>query len=211
MSDTLTRLELIMRLRRQGIKDVRVLNALEQVPRELFVSAAFLRDAYSDMPLPIECGETISQPSIVAYMTEHLGPDPGANVLEIGTGSGYQTAILASLFREIFTVDRHDMLLRAADQRFMALKLRNIICAQGDGWEGWPEGGTFDRIIVDAAVPEIPQPLLEQLAEGGRMIVAVGDEDEEQQLVRIRREGGEFLSEDLLPVRFAALAPAESR
>lgn len=206
MSNAVTRLELIMHLRRRGICDLRVLNAMEEVPREMFVNAAFMGDAYSDMPLPIGCGQSISQPSIVAYMIEHLRPEMDADVLEIGTGSGYQTAILARLFREVYTMERHEILLRAADQRFMALKLRNIICAHGDGWHGWPEGGAFDRIIVNAAVSKPPEPLLSQLAVGGRMLVPLGDADAQQRLTEIVREkDGRLISKDLLAVQFGPL------
>ncbi len=204
MTDALTRMELVLDLRRRGITDVRVLNAFERVPREMFVPAAFADDAYGDTALPIACGQTISQPFIVAYMTEKLDPDPSRAVLEIGTGSGYQTAILAHVFREVFTLEYHEPLLRAAEARFNALGLTNITMMQGDGWEGWPDGGECERIIVTAGAPELPEPLFAQLAEGGRMIIPL-DGEHGQFLTEIVKEGGRPRQKRLLPVTFVPL------
>jgi len=205
MTDAVTRMELVLQLRRRGITDVRVLSAFETVPREMFVPADFAEDAYGDTALPIACGQTISQPFVVAYMTEKLGPDPDKAVLEIGTGSGYQTAILAHLFREVFTVEYHEPLLRAAEARFKALGLKNITATVGDGWQGWPDGGECERIIVTAAASEIPARLLEQLAEGGRMIIPLEDPRDGQFLTEVVREGGRVKTQRLLPVRFVPL------
>lgn len=205
MSDAITRMELILQLRRRGITNVRVLAAFEKVPREMFVPADFAEDAYGDTALPIACGQTISQPFIVAYMTEKLGPDPDRAVLEIGTGSGYQTAILAHLFREVFTLEYHEPLLRAADARFHALGLSNITAMVGNGWQGWPDGGECERIIVTAAAPEAPPALLDQLAEGGRMIIPLETPEEGQFLTEVTRDSTGVHYNRLLPVRFVPL------
>jgi len=204
MTDALTRMELVLHLRRRGITDVRVLNAFEQVPREMFVPADFADDAYGDTALPIACGQTISQPFIAAYMTEKLRPDPARAVLEIGTGSGYQTAILAHVFREVFTLEYHEPLLRAAESRFRALGLSNITGMVGDGWQGWPDGGECERIIVTAAAPEMPARLFAQLAEGGRMIIPLRDDDG-QALTEVVKSAGQPGLKRLLPVQFVPL------
>lgn len=208
MSDALTRMELILHLRRRGITNVRVLGAFEKVPREMFVPACFAEDAYGDTALPIACGQTISQPFIVAYMSEKLGPAPDRAVLEIGTGSGYQTAVLAHLFREVFTLEYHEPLLRAADARFQALGLKNITAMVGDGCEGWPDGGECERIIVTAAAPGVPPALLDQLAEGGRMIIPLDEPGAGQFLTEVTREGGRVRHRQLLPVKFVPLMRA---
>jgi len=204
MTDAVTRMELVLQLRRRGITDVRVLAAFETVPREMFVPADFAEDAYGDTALPIACGQTISQPFVVAYMTEKLGPDPTKAVLEVGTGSGYQTAILAHLFREVFTVEYHEPLLRAAETRFKALGLKNITATVGDGWQGWPDGGECERIIVTAAASEIPPRLLDQLAGGGRMIIPLEDPDG-QFLTEVVRDDAGVETQRLLPVKFVPL------
>jgi len=205
MSDAMTRMELILQLRRRGITNVRVLAAFEKVPREMFVPADFAEDAYGDTALPIGCGQTISQPFIVAYMSEKLGPDPDRAVLEIGAGSGYQTAILAHLFREVFTLEYHEPLLRAADARFQALGLKNITAMVGDGWDGWPDGGECERIIVTAAAPEAPPALLDQLAEGGRMIIPLETPAEGQFLSEVTRDRAGLHYKRLLPVQFVPM------
>jgi protein-L-isoaspartate(D-aspartate) O-methyltransferase len=205
MIDAVTQMELILHLRQRGITDLRVLNAFEKVPREMFVPAEFAGSAYADTALPIACGQTISQPFIVAYMTEKLRPDPSKAVLEIGTGSGYQTAILAHLFREVFTVELHEPLLRAAEQRFAALKLDNIITALGDGAHGWPDGGVCERIIVTAATAQVPPGLLAQLASDGRMIIPLGPETGPQSLSLITMSDAGVHRQDLLPVAFVPL------
>src|SRR4029079_2508821 len=163
MASAQDQIGLIMQLRRRGIRDNAVLRAIERVPRELFVDEAFADHAYQDIALPIDCGQTISQPYVVALMTERLQLDERHKVLEIGTGSGYQTAILARLSRRVFSVERHRELMAEAGLRFEQLSLPNIACRFGDGSKGWPEQAPFDRIIVTAAPAEIPMALVEQL------------------------------------------------
>lgn len=201
------KIELIMGLRRQGIRDKRVLSALERVPREKFISATFRKQAYEDHALPIECGQTISQPYIVAYMTEQLQVGERMKVLEVGTGSGYQAAVLSRLCRRVYTIERYRTLLKDAIKRFEELHIHNITAKVGDGGQGWPEQAPFDRIIVTAAAPAVPQKLVDQLKEGGLMIVpvAISGGRGEQKLVRIERTGDGVKREELLPVRFVPL------
>jgi protein-L-isoaspartate(D-aspartate) O-methyltransferase len=196
---------LIMQLRRRGIRDTRVLRAIELVPRELFVDPAFADHAYQDIALPIECGQTISQPYVVAFMTEKLELDPGHVVLEIGTGSGYQAAVLSHLCRHVFTVERWRELQKAADRRFAELGIVNVTTIIGDGWLGWPPQAPYDRIIVTAAAPEAPKALLDQLKVGGRMIIPLGETRDTQSLVQIDRMDAGLAREPLLPVRFVPL------
>jgi len=196
---------LIMELRAAGITDVRVLGAIERVPREMFLPETFKDRAYENVALPIGHGQTISQPLVVAHMTEALAPGERHKVLEIGTGSGYQAAVLARLCRRVFTLERHRDLLRAAEQRFQALRIHNIVTRHGDGTKGWPEQAPFERILVTAAAPEAPPVLLESLADGGVMVVPVGDTHRDQIVVRITRRGSEFQREELAAVRFVPL------
>src|SRR5215469_1951847 len=161
---------LVMELRGQGITDQRILSAIERMPRELFVDEPFQPTAYENIALPIACGQTISQPYIVAYMTEALEVEARHRVLEIGTGSGYQAAVLAPLCRMVYTVERHRPLLKAAEARFSQLKLHNIVTRCADGLEGWPEQAPFDRILLTAALPEVPQILTDQLRPGGILL-----------------------------------------
>ena len=198
-------IKLLMALRRQGITDQRVLSAMEGVPRDLFVPDSFSTHAYSDNALPIECGQTISQPYIVAYMTQSLQLDDRSKVLEIGTGSGYQAAVLAHLCRRIYTMERYRTLLKQAEARFETLRLTNITAMVGDGKKGWPEQAPFDRIIVTAAVNEVPAALLEQLKIGGIMVLPVAAGSDVQDLVRIIRQEDGVKRENLLPVRFVPL------
>ncbi len=201
------KIELVMALRRQGIRDKRVLNALERIPRENFINASFRKQAYEDHALPIECGQTISQPFIVAYMTEQLQVGDRMKVLEVGTGSGYQAAVLSKLCRRVYTVERYRTLLRDAVQRFEDLHLHNITAKAGDGNEGWIEQAPFDRIIVTAAAPSVPPKLVEQLKPGGLMIVPVGAPGGrgEQHLVRIERTEEGVRREELMSVQFVPL------
>jgi protein-L-isoaspartate(D-aspartate) O-methyltransferase len=199
------KLRLLMTLRRAGIGDARVLGAIEKTPREKFVPPAFEDRAYENMALPIGHGQTVSQPYVVALMTEKLELGQRHNVLEIGTGSGYQTAVLARLGRRVFTVERHRELLRAAEARFGELRLRNIVCRVGDGSKGWPEQAPYDRVIVTAAAPEVPASLLDGLASGGILVAPVGGDRRDQQLIRICRKDDGFSTEDLGPVRFVPL------
>lgn len=203
--DDTQKARLLLQVRKAGVTDPRVLAAFEAVPRELFVQDTQRDHAYADNALPIDCGQTISQPSLVAMMTDLLGLDDMMKVLEVGTGSGYQSAILAKLCRRLYTIERHAALLAAAEQRFDQLKLRNITTKVGDGSTGWPEQGTFDRIMVTAAAPAPPDALLEQLAVGGRMIIPIGPAGGDQTLYRIRRTETGYEQEPLFPVRFVPL------
>ena len=204
MSYEAQKIRLIMDLRRQGISNNDVLSAVERVPREMFVPEAMRAEAYENIPLPISQGQTISQPFIVAYMTQALCLGGRNRILEIGTGSGYQAAVLAQLSRRVCTVERYRTLLRQAEACFEALKLHNITTRLGDGGKGWPELAPFARIIVTAAAPAMPQSLAEQLDDGGIMVVPVGKSGE-QALYRITRQGQELKEERLLDVRFVPL------
>ena len=198
-------INLIMQLRRRGIRTTRVLRAIELVPRDLFVDPAFAEHAYQDIALPIECGQTISQPYVVAYMTEKLEVEERHKVLEIGTGSGYQAAVLSHLCRRLYTIERWRELQKAAERRFIKLGLTNITSIIGDGWLGWPPQAPFDRIIVTAAAADPPRPLLDQLAVGGRMIIPLGESRDSQSLVQIDKTEGGIEERALLPVRFVPL------
>ena len=177
---------LVESIKRRGIKDERVLQALLKVPRHLFVPEDLVHNAYVDAPLPIGMGQTISQPYIVALMTEALELDENSRVLEIGTGSGYQAAILAEIAKEVYTVERIPQLLERAQRVLKSLGYNNIHFKLGDGTEGWEEFAPYDAIIVTAGAPDIPEPLVKQLKEGGRLVIPVGDELT-QRLLRIRK------------------------
>lgn len=206
MTQDARKIRLIMELRQQGITDTEVLSAIERVAREVFVSPSFVDQAYENTALPIEEGQTISQPYVVAFMTQALDVKPRMRVLEIGTGSGYQAAVLARLCRRVFTIERYRSLLRRAEEKFKAARISNIVTRLGDGANGWPDLAPFDRIIVTAAAPEVPAALKEQLSEnGGILIVPVGRDSQAQHIVRIVRQGDEFTSEELLSVRFVPL------
>ncbi len=192
-------------LRSKGVTDARVLSAMEKVDRGAFVKGLFAERAYEDMPLPIACGQTISQPSVVGLMTLALEVSPRDKVLEVGTGSGYQAAILSHLARRIYTVDRHRRLVREADALFRALDLTNITAIVGDGSHGLPDQAPFDRIIVTAAAEDPPGPLLAQLRIGGIMVLPVGQSDTVQSLIKVRRSAEGYEYEELRPVRFVPL------
>lgn len=206
MSYAARKIRLIMELRTQGITDTRVLAALERLPRETFVAEPFLPQAYENRALPIDCGQTISQPLVVGFMTQALDVGTRMKVLEIGTGSGYQAAILARLCRRVYTIERHRELLAQAERRFADLGLTNITAILGDGHKGWPEQAPFDRILVTAAARAVPSGLLDQLAEGGVMVVPVEAPDGGyQQVVRLTRRDGGIHREALMDVRFVPL------
>ncbi len=192
-------------LRSKGVTDARVLAAMEAVDRGLFVRGHFADRAYEDMPLPIACGQTISQPSVVALMTQALEVSARDKVLEVGTGSGYQAAILAQLARRVYTVDRHKRLVREADQIFQSLDLANITAFAADGSFGLPDQAPFDRIILTAAAEDPPGPLLAQLRVGGIMVLPVGQSDAVQSLIKVTRSDTGFDYEELRPVRFVPL------
>jgi protein-L-isoaspartate(D-aspartate) O-methyltransferase len=199
------RLRLLMELRRAGIGDARVLGAIERTPREKFVPGSFRDQAYENVALPIAEGQTVSQPYVVALMTEKLEVGDRHKVIEIGTGSGYQTAVLARLCRRVFSIERHRDLSREAERRFGELRLRNIVCRFGDGTKGWPEQAPYDRVMVTAAAAQIPTVLIEGLAPGGVLVAPVGEDHRDQQLLRIRRNDTGFSTEDLGLVRFVPL------
>ena len=201
------RMEFLLSLRRRGVSDAAVLRAMDAVPREDFVLPEFSDTAYADQAMPIACGQTISQPFVVAYMTERLRLAGGERVLEVGTGSGYQTAILAHLAEEVFSVEIvPELAERARALLLHRLGLANVRLRTGDGALGWPEEAPFDRVIVTAAAPAVPPALVAQLAPGGRMILPVGPEPEAQVLrVVDRAPGGELAETDLLGVRFVPL------
>lgn len=198
---------LLDQLRAQGIKSEPVLNALAQVPREKFVDEAFEHKVWDNTALPIGSGQTISQPYMVARMTELLALSPHSRVLEIGTGSGYQTAILANLVNHVYSVERIKSLQWQARRRLKQLDLHNVSTRHGDGWQGWQARAPFDAIIVTAAPSEIPQALMGQLADGGILVLPVGEE--QQVLKRIRRQGDHFLNETIEAVRFVPLIRGE--
>ena len=199
------RMRFIYTLRSRAVTDARVLSAMEAVDRRAFVTGHFAERAYEDMPLPIACGQTISQPSVVALMTEALQVTPRDKVLEVGTGSGYQAAILAQLARRVYTVERHRTLAQQAQRVFDQLGLHNITCIVSDGSYGLPEQAPFDRIIVTAAAEDPPGPLLAQLKIGGIMVIPVGQSDTVQSLIRAVRHEDGFEYEELRAVRFVPL------
>ena len=195
---------LIMTLRGMGVVEAEVLSAMERVPRELFVPTALSQHAYENASLPIALEQTISQPYIVARMTAALELTGRERVLEIGTGSGYQAAILSFLCRRVYSIERLRPLLVEAENRFRKLRITNVTSKFGDGAKGWPEGAPFDRVILSCAPPEIPATLLNQLKTGGIMVAPEG-RDREQSLVVIRRTEEGFERRELLPVRFVPL------
>ena len=200
---------LIGQLIRQGIRDERVLAAMANVPREAFVDEAFAHQAWENMALPIGFGQTISQPYIVARMTEQLLMGCPNSVLEIGTGSGYQTAVLAQLVNHVYTVERIKTLQYQAKRRLQRLDLHNVSTRHGDGWAGWPTKAPFDAIIVTAAAPVVPEALVQQLKVGGRLIIPVGESRSEQQLLLIEKGSTRVHTERLEAVRFVPLVHGE--
>ncbi|WP_368188339.1 protein-L-isoaspartate(D-aspartate) O-methyltransferase [Aestuariibius sp. HNIBRBA575] len=198
-------MQFLFALRSKGITDTRVLTAMEQIDRAPFVKGIFADRAYEDMPLPIACGQTISQPSVVGLMTQALDVSRRDKVLEVGTGSGYQAAILSKLARRVYTVDRHKRLVREAQANFDALDLANITSMTADGSFGLPDQAPFDRILVTAAAEDPPGPLLAQMRIGGIMVLPVGQSDHVQSLIRVTRHETGFDYEELRPVRFVPL------
>ncbi len=205
MDDAERQMRFIYAIRSRGVTDDRVLKAMERIDRGAFVRGIFAERALEDMPLPIACGQTISQPSMVGLMTQALELTGREKVLEIGTGSGYQAAILSLLARRVYTLERHRRLVRAAREVFARLDLTNIIAITADGSHGLPEQAPFDRIIVTAAAEDPPGPLLAQLRTGGIMVVPVGQSDAVQSLIRVRRTETGLDYEELRTVRFVPL------
>lgn len=203
--DAETRMQFLFALRSRGVTEARVLSAMESIDRGRFITGVFAGRAYEDTPLPIACGQTISQPSVVALMTQALQVQPRDKVLEVGTGSGYQAAVLSRLARRVYTVDRHARLVREAQAVFEALALTNITAMTADGSRGLPDQAPFDRILVTAAAEDPPGPLLAQLKIGGIMVVPVGQSDAVQTLIRVRRGEEGFDYDEIRPVRFVPL------
>ena len=205
MTDASTLMQFLFALRSKGVTDARVLTAMEKVDRAAFIRGLFAERAYEDMPLPIPCGQTISQPSIVGLMTQSLKAGPRDTVLEVGTGSGYQAAVLSHVARRVYTVDRHKRLVKEAREVFDALGLTNITAFTADGSHGLPDQAPFDRILVTAAAEDPPGPLLAQLKVGGVMVLPVGQSDAVQSLIRVTRDERGFEYDELRPVRFVPL------
>ena len=199
------KMRFLFQLRSRGVTDPRVLASMEKIDRGLFVRGQFADRAYEDTPLPIPCGQTISQPSVVGLMTQSLNPGSRDTVLEIGTGSGYQAAVLSGLCRRVYTVDRHKRLVTEAEAIFRHLGLSNITAQVADGSRGLPDQAPFDRILVTAAAEDPPGPLLAQLKIGGIMVVPVGQSDAVQTLIRVTRTDAGYDYDELRQVRFVPL------
>lgn len=205
-------IQLVMSLRGSGVTDRHVLGAIERTPRNIFVPERFQDHAFDDRALPIDCGQTISQPLIVGLMTQLLKVDDRCKVLEIGTGSGYQAAILSRLSRRVYTIERYRTLAKEAEARFADLRLTNITTRIGDGTKGWPEQAPFDRIIVTAGAPIRPDTLLSQLKPGGIAVVPVNNDSGTQTLIRYTRtETGELDEDAIMDVRFVPLVDGETK
>ena len=198
-------------IRSRGIRDSTVLESMRRVARHRFVEGNLAREAYSDRPLPIGHGQTISQPYIVAYMTEVVRPTADMRVLEIGTGSGYQAAVLAEIVDSVFTIEIVEPLATQAASRLRDLGYRNVSTRHADGYWGWEEKGPFDAIVVTAAAEHVPPPLIEQLKPGGRMVIPLGSPFFTQNLVLVRSDGDDVTTRNLLPVRFVPFTRARSR
>jgi len=200
------RLELVRAIEWSGVRDPAVLAAMRAVPRHEFVAPAWRAQAYEDHPLPIECDQTISQPSLVAYMTELLRPRPGMKVLEVGTGSGYQAAVLAETGCRVFTIEIFRELAASAEARLRRLGYRDVAVRHGDGYLGWPEQAPFDAIVVTAGAEHVPWPLLEQLKPGGRMVIPVASGPGGEELTLVEKDSaGVVRTREVLPVRFVPL------
>jgi protein-L-isoaspartate(D-aspartate) O-methyltransferase len=204
-------MEFLLTLRRRGIADAAVLRAMDEVPRERFVAREMAGNAYADHALPIDCGQTISQPYVVAYMTEQLGVLPHHRVLEVGTGSGYQAAVLSRLAREVVSIERYRTLAEQARGRLHDLGYDNAEVIVGDGLAGVPDRAPFDRILVTAAAADVPQALVEQLGEGGVMVLPLGPHEGPQYIVKLTRTPSELKRETLIGVRFVPLLPGQAR
>ncbi len=209
--ESVDRMEFLLSLRRRGISDAAVLRAIDAVPREKFVLPEFSEAAYADQAMPIACGQTISKPYVVAYMTEQLDVRAEHRVLEVGTGSGYQAAILSQLAGEVFSVERYRTLAERARATLAELGYHNVTVVAGDGLEGLPEHAPYDRIIVTAAAEAIPQKLVDELAEGGILLLPLGEHHGPQRIVKLTRGKEGVTEEELIWVRFVPLLPGQAR
>lgn len=210
-ADDVERMEFQLGLRQRGISDQAVLRAMDDVPREHFVTAELTDSAYADQALPIACGQTISQPYVVAYMTEQLDVEPQHRVLEVGTGSGYQAAILSRLAREVVSIERYRTLADTARERLQTLGYSNVTVIAGDGFAGAPEQAPFDRVIVTAAGEEVPDALVEQLGEDGKMVLPLGPRNGTQHIVKLSKTAGGLTRQTLIAVRFVPLLRGQAR
>ena len=198
-------IKFILNLKRKGIKNKDLLNEMESIDRGLFLEGIFQERSQDDIPLPINCGQTISQPSVVAKMIENLEINKNCKVLEVGTGSGYQTAILSRLSRRVYSIERHEFLKKKAEELLLKNYFKNVTCIFGDGSLGMEHQAPFDRIIISAAAEDIPQKLIEQLKYGGIMVLPVGFSKEEQTLIKVRKDSDQTHYEEIFKVRFVPL------
>ena len=197
--------DLLLDLKQQGISDINVLNIIEHIDRSLFIDTNLKEKSNLNVALPIDCGQTISQPLIVAHMTQTLDINKKMRVLEIGTGSGYQSIVLSKLSRFVYTIERHNILLKKAKNLLQSLEINNVFFKHADGGLGWSDQAPFDRIIVTASAPEIPTKLLSQLVDNGIMVIPVGEDNDNQVLKKIIKKGDSFIVKNIMNVRFVPL------
>ena len=197
--------DLLLDLKQQGVSDIKILNIIEDIDRSLFVDTNLKEKSNLNVALPIDCGQTISQPLIVAHMTQTLDINKKMRVLEIGTGSGYQSLVLSKLSRFVYTIERHNILLKKAKNLLQSLETNNVFFKHADGGLGWSEQAPFDRIIVTASAPEIPTKLLSQLVDNGIMVIPVGEDNDNQVLKKIIKKGDSFIVKNIMNVRFVPL------
>ena len=197
--------DLLLDLKQQGISDINVLNIIEHIDRSLFIDTNLKEKSNLNVALPIDCGQTISQPLVVAHMTQTLDINKKMRVLEIGTGSGYQSLVLSKLSRFVYTIERHNILLKKAKNLLQSLEINNVFFKHADGGLGWSEQAPFDRIIVTASAPEIPTKLLSQLVDDGIMVIPVGEDNDNQVLKKIIKKGDSFIVKNIMNVRFVPL------
>ena len=197
--------DLLLDLKQQGISDIKVLNIIEHIDRSLFIDTNLKEKSNLNVALPIDCGQTISQPLIVAHMTQTLDINKKMRVLEIGTGSGYQSIVLSKLSRFVYTIERHNILLKKAKTLLQSLEINNVFFKHADGGLGWSDQAPFDRIIVTASAPEIPTKLLSQLVDNGIMVIPVGEDNDNQVLKKIIKKGDSFIVKNIMNVRFVPL------
>ena len=197
--------DLLLDLKQQGVSDIKILNIIEDIDRSLFIDTNLKEKSNLNVALPIDCGQTISQPLIVAHMTQTLDINKKMRVLEIGTGSGYQSIVLSKLSRFVYTIERHNILLKKAKNLLQSLEINNVFFKHADGGLGWSEQAPFDRIIVTASAPEIPTKLLSQLVDDGIMVIPVGEDNDNQVLKKIIKKGDSFIVKNIMNVRFVPL------
>ena len=197
--------DLLLDLKQQGVSDIKILNIIEDIDRSLFIDTNLKEKSNLNVALPIDCGQTISQPLVVAHMTQTLDISKKMRVLEIGTGSGYQSLVLSRLSRFVYTIERHNILLKKAKNLLQSLEINNVFFKHADGGLGWSEQAPFDRIIVTASAPEIPTKLLSQLVDDGIMVIPVGEDNDNQVLKKIIKKGDSFIVKNIMNVRFVPL------